>query len=223
MKKLIIILPALLFFIGCQNKNETKSTDDNSPAVDSAATTDINYYKVDLIQVTDSAWGSVTKNTNYEDLLSIYGEQSVKDERICGPECIDSLDVTQVYPGTEKAFTIYWKEKRYHQKIDMIICDTEMSPYRTASDIGIGSSLQDLLELNGRQISFYGFGWDYSGGIISFNGGRLEKSRIHYNLEMPYDSTGNALLGDRELNTGMPDVQKRIANIFVNKLILSFP
>lgn len=220
MKKLIVVLPALIFLFSCQSKNETKKADDS--VVDSAANTDIHYYKVDLIQVTDSTWGSVTKNTDFEDLRVIYGEENVKDERICGPECIDSLDVTQVYPGTNKAFTVYWKEKQYHKKIQMIECYTEEAPYRNASDIGIGTSLQYLLELNGKKITFYGFGWDYGGGIASYNGGKLENSKLHYRLGMAYDSTANSIMGDAEFNTDMPEVQKHMGKIFVDKIVLSF-
>lgn len=220
MRKLILFLPALALLLSCQSKNEAKKTDISN--VDSAANKDIHYYKIDLIQITDSSWGSITKNTHFEDLQMIYGEQNVKDERICGPECIDSLDVTQVYPGTSKAFTVYWKEKQYHKKIEMIECYTEEAPYRTASDIGIGTSLQYLLELNGKKITFYGFGWDYGGGIVSFNGGKLEKSNLHYTLDMTYDSTGNSIMGDAEFNTDMPEVQKHIGKIFVDKIVLSF-
>lgn len=32
------------------------------------------------------------------DLQAIYGVANVKDERICGPECADSIDVTRIYP-----------------------------------------------------------------------------------------------------------------------------
>jgi hypothetical protein len=220
MKKLIAFLPALIFLLSCQSKNETKKKDDIT--VDSAANTDTHYYKIDLIQVTDSAWGSVTRNTNFKDLQAIYGDENVKDERICGPECIDSLDVTQVYPGTYKAFTVYWKEKQYHQKIDMIECYTEEAPYRTATGIGIGTSLQYLLELNGKKITFNGFGWDYGGTIASFNGGKLEKAKLHYRLDISYDSAANSIMGDATFNTDMPEVKKHIGNIFVDRIILSF-
>ncbi len=198
MRKLIFPLLAVIFLISCSSKNEAKKTDVSN--VDSAANTDIHYYKIDLIQVTDSAWGSVTRNTNFEDLQAIYGEANVKDERICGPECIDSLDVTQVYPGTSKAFTVY----------------------RTASDIGIGTSLQYLQELNGKKITFYGFGWDYGGSIVSFNGGKLDKSNLHYTLDMTYDTTINSIMGDAEFNTDIPEVKKHIGKIFVGKMVLSF-
>lgn len=220
MRKLIIPLLTVLLLFSCRSRNEAKTKDVSN--VDSAAHTDIHYDKIDLIQVTDSSWGSVTRRTNFEDLQAIYGEANVKDERICGPECIDSLDVTQVYPGTSKAFTVYWKEKQYHKKIAMIECNTEEAPYRTASDIGIGTSLQYLLELNGSKITFYGFGWDYGGTIVSYNGGKLENSKLHYTLDISYDSTANSLMGDAAFNTDMPEVKKHIGKIYVNKMVLSF-
>ncbi len=63
MRKLILFLPALALLLSCQSKNEAKKTDISN--VDSAANKDIHYYKIDLIQITDSAWGSVTKNTHF--------------------------------------------------------------------------------------------------------------------------------------------------------------
>ncbi|MEO7922856.1 MAG: hypothetical protein ABIR30_04210 [Chitinophagaceae bacterium] len=209
MKKLIPVILAIALLISCSNdKKEKTPADTPNVAIDSSL-------------VTDSSWGAVTASTDFTGLQTIYGRSNVTDERICGPECVDSLDVTVIYTGTPKEIIVYWKDSAYHKSIGTLRAGGSGAPYHTSTGLKIGSTLQDLLKQNGQKINFSGFGWDYGGYIQSFNSGSLDKSPILFRLDLMEGDT-NELLGDTELNTDMPAVKKVLDKIQVYQLSLSF-
>ena len=78
--------------------------------------------------------------------------------------------------------------------------------------------------MNGKGIRFSGFEWDYGGTIISYNNGKFEKSPVNFELEKRYqeNDTSMALMGDIELSSDSPEVQKEIDKIIIRKISLSF-
>lgn len=176
---------------------------------------------VDSLLVTNSTWGLIKKTTDFAGLTALYGSANVKDERICGPECVDSLDVTLLYPGTAKEAIIYWNDSAYHTSISFIECRGDSAGYYTAAGIKNGSGFAELLKLNGKRINFSGFGWDYGGTITSYNKGALETSNVHYDIDIKGNG-GDGLYGDTELHSDMPLVQKHLGQIYVSRITLIF-
>lgn len=174
---------------------------------------------IDSTLVTDSSWGLITAKTDFEGLKEIFGASNVIDERICGPECVDSIDVTIIYKETNKELIIHWKENKYHQLIGMIE-SYAAAPYHTKEHLKIGSTMRDLLKENGQPINFMGFSWDYGGGISNYNNGKLDGSNIRFRLDLKGESIDNSLLGDVELSTEMPNAKKNLDNMVVYQLYL---
>jgi hypothetical protein len=56
-----------------------------------------------------------------------------------------------------------------------VIDDEGRSRWRRADGIHIGTTLDELVALNGKPVKFMGFDWDYGGGITGWNGGALER------------------------------------------------
>jgi hypothetical protein len=211
MKKILIFVCFIISFTSCKQKEKKETTVENEkPAI-----------KIDSLLITDTSWGFINSKLNFSDLKVIYGEDNVKDERICSPECIDTIDVTKIYPGTSKEIIVYWKDSAYHKTIGMLLCYADSAAYHTSAGLKIGSSLKDILQLNGKKINFAGFGWDYGGYLHSYNNGTMEKSPISFRLDL-MDDSGTELLGDLELNTDMPAVQKKLDKIKVYQISLSF-
>jgi hypothetical protein len=171
--------------------------------------------------ITENSWTGIKTSTDILGLIKIFGPTNIKDERICGAECVDSVDVTKVYPGATKEIIVYWADSLYHKKISMLVADDPHSPYKTQKGIGVGTTLGQLLRLNGKKITFGGFGWDYGGGIMSFHNGALAGSKILFLLDI---SAGGpeGLMGERELNTDMALVKKYLSKIKVVEMTLSF-
>lgn len=211
MKRTLLFLIAAAFLFGCGNNK--KETGGPTPPVTPAS--------IDTTLVTDSSWGPITSKSTFADLQTLFGPGNVKDERICGPECIDSLDVTKVYAGTPKEIIVHWKDSAYHKEIGLLQSYQEGHPYHTSNGLKAGSTMNDLLRLNGKKITFSGFGWDYGGNIISYNGGSLDSSRVRFRLDIK-QTDDNSLFGDTEMDSDMPAAKKALDKIFIYELTLGF-
>ena len=211
MKKIFLLLTAAItFFFACKNKEKQTGA---------AATVS----GLDSFLVTDSSWGLITAHTRFEDLQRIYGDSNLKDVRECDLECQDSIDVTKVYPGQKNEITLVWEDTAYHRKISRIDCFGERPDWHSAEGIRIGSGLRDLVKANDTTVSFYGFGWDYGGTVSGYNGGKLEKSRIVYRMDLNLNTGVNdSLYGDVGLDSRMPVVQQVMDQIVVSWILLSF-
>ena len=177
---------------------------------------------IDSLLITDSSWGLIRPNMKFTDLKAVYGEANLKDERICGPECVDSLDVTKLYPGTINEAIIYWKEKAWHKTIAMIVCYQDSARYNTDKGLNNKRGFSVLRWLNKQKIGFTGFGWDYGGSITSYHNGQLEKTAIHYELDISKNPSEDEMgvFGDTSLDSEMPLVKKLLPYIYIRKITL---
>ncbi|HWR33801.1 MAG TPA: hypothetical protein VN451_09750 [Chitinophagaceae bacterium] len=206
-------LISLLLIISCKQKNTDPGGKITLSEIRSPA---------DSLLLSDSTWGGITALTDFDELKQLYSESNIKDERICGPECVDSFDVTRIYPGSNREFIVYWQDSLYHKQIGFIRCLSADAPYYTEAGVKIGTTLNELLRINGKPIAFFGFGWDYGGGIISLNHGVLEKTNVRFNLALAEQNDDNSVYGDTELNSDMPAVKKLLDKIYVSELFLPF-
>ena len=215
MKNLITIFLVVATVYACNNnkdpdKETTIEIKDESPA------------QRDSTLITDSSWGLITKTTDIDALKKIYGRDNVKDESICGPECADTLDVTILFRDTPKQIIVYWEDSAYHKRVMMAEAAIDGSPYHTADGIKVGSTLADLLKVNGKRIVFNGFGWDYGGIVTSFSDGKLGNSSLNIHLDLLEHTDQNQLYGDRELHTDMPLVKQNLEKIVISTITKAF-
>lgn len=210
MKK--IILPLLIIatvIYSCDNKDKKATTVAEKPGI-----------KIDSTLITDSSWGLITKSTDFAGLQAMFDAANVKDERICGPECADTIDVTKIYAGKNNEIIVYWKDGLHHKLISLLENYMPDGPYHTGSGLKTGSTLEDLLKINGKKIIFSGFDWDYGGSIQDYGMGTLQNSPVHFRLAMEGDG-GTELSGDSEFNTEMPAVKKEMTKIKISSISLS--
>lgn len=211
MKRIAVLIVIAGLTWSCNNNSKDKEGASSGPEV-------VKY--IDSALVTDSAWGAITPQTDFAGLQKIFGAANIKDERICGAECIDSVNVTFIYPETDKQITVYWDDSAYHKTIVYLENYSENSPYRTATGLKIGSTLKQLLDINGQKITFSGFDWDYGGSIQSYNNGSLEKAGVGFQLGLG-SYPDNSLSGDMTLDTDMPAVKKALDSIKIDKIFLN--
>lgn len=210
MRILLCFFTAITLFVSCKQKNKKQPSEE----------TVLPANKVDSTLVTDSSWGPIRRDADLATLETLYGKTNIKDEWICGAECIDTILVTKVFPGQAHEITVYWDDSAFHKKIVMLEVYRDSTPYHTVHGLKSGSTLNDILKVNGKKITFSGFGWDYGGFVQSYNNGELEKSPINFRLE--YRGSQLDLDGDTELNTDMPNVKKALDSIYNYYLSLSF-
>ena len=210
MKIIIALITSTIFLVqACKNEDNNS---ENKETVQPART--------DSLLITENSWGLVHKDADFEALRSLFGASDVVDSTILGPEGIDTLQVTYVFPGKSKEMIISWKDSLYHKRIGFIETYQPEAPYRTETGLRVGSTFKQLLDANGKPINFSGFGWDYGGHIISYNKGKLDSSHIVFRLTSEA-SLPDELYGDTELNTSLQAVQQNLEKIIIYSITLN--
>ena len=116
-------------------------------------------------------------------------------------------------PENGQVIKYLWKEDGNtlnYVEVNYYIFDEHFSIQRTqviSCECGVstGMSLQDLREWNGADFSFFGFGWDYEGGIFEVEGTRIAECPIQFKLsfdleiEIPEEYRG--MYSDQVFNT----------------------
>jgi len=99
----------------------------------------------------------------------------------------------------------------------------EGSRWRTPQGVSVGDSLSRVEAINGRPFNLAGFGWDYGGTVLDFDGGTLASTGCRLILRFsahPDRPTAPELDGDRELKSDDPLV--RAADPVVYEMILQW-
>src|SRR5687767_3839803 len=136
MRIILCFIACVIFFTACKQKDKKQTGE--------TVLTE-NKRLADSLLLTDSTWGWIDSSTDFADLEKLYGGSNIKNDTICGPECIDSVAVTIVYPESNREFIVYWEDSFYHKKIGMIRCYTKDAPYHTAGGLKIGTTMKELL------------------------------------------------------------------------------
>lgn len=161
---------------------------------------------------------NMTEFDAYDELILAYGKENVEKTKIMLGE------------GELKDGFILFKDSSKELEctccnqaggIDAVIIRRPGSPWATTDGIRIGTSLDTLVKMNGKPISFLGFGWDYAGQIMDFNGGKLSplKGRLSIVLGEPDNMEGlEDFMGDNTFSTKDKRILKRgvrIAELWV--------
>ena len=112
-------------------------------------------------------------------------------------------DFTVLYPETPHELHITWADNS-KTKIDEIRF-SDNGKWKSKSGIKIGTTYNELNEMNGKPISFYGFGWDYSGAVL-WNNGKLEDGKLRVFIG-PDNEVNAKYYGDRIIEASEEDIE----------------
>ena len=157
------------------------------------------------------------------DLVSLFGRDNVHSAPVQGGGAEGEYT-----PGTvlfasrpEAKVEILWKQpelKRGPLHVWITSRDSA-SPWRTPEGISIGTDLRTVERLNGRPFRLFGFGFDGSGTVADWSGGRLAAPdvapcRMRLSLEPPPGPMPDSIsrrypqvAGDRLFSSGHPVMQ----------------
>lgn len=119
--------------------------------------------------------GPVTASSARADLDRWFPKAAIKDDEI---ELDEGMlePATLVYPGApSETLAIAWKDG--HPR-EIFICFGHRRgacKWETRSGIRMGTRLSELERMNGRAFTISGFGWNYGGNVISWEGGKLAR------------------------------------------------
>jgi len=160
-----------------------------------------------LIQPGQGA-GRVRIGDDYDDLVIAFGKENVEKSEIYFAEG-NSADGFIVYRDTPDEIQCTYSPAI--AGIDMIFIRRPGGKWKTQEGIGVGTPLDSLVKMNGKPITFFGFGWDYGGQVTGYNGGRLEKlNGISLSLGEPSSLEGlDDFMGDVQVSTTDRRILKR--------------
>ena len=116
--------------------------------------------------------GRITANFTTEQLEKMFGEENVNNTDIGLGEG-ETAPGTIVFQETKDELIIQWVEGEEYKKIKNIKIRNEGTNWKTSEGITVGSTLEQLLEMNGKDFTFTGFEWDYAGGVMSWENGKI--------------------------------------------------
>jgi hypothetical protein len=198
-------------------------------------------------QVTPDPWliladgkqGSINAHTTRQDLVRAYGANNVVDRDL-------DLGEGEVEPGTilfpsdpERSVQIEWKDVKTKTEPSRLTIRGNKSRWKALHAISLGTTLKQLERLNGNPFHMSGYGWDYSGTVLSWDKGMLtddlgqfdgpvEHGRIILRLNCDTASKepltkeeDMQVAGDRDLSSNHPVLQKM--NPCVSEMVWIFP
>jgi len=137
---------------------------------------------------------------NSEKIKEKYPDANVYETMGVFEEGTEELPFSVLYPDTPNELHITWADASRTQIYDIRF--SIGGDWKSSTGIRIGTTYQELNELNGKPISFYGFGWDYSGAVV-WNEGKFENSKLRVFLSPEKES--NSKFYDDQIIKASPE------------------
>ncbi|MCE7868961.1 hypothetical protein DYH09_01150 [bacterium CPR1] len=172
--------------------------------------------------------GPITATTSRSDLERMFGKENLRDEKVYLVEG-QTAPGTLVYPkDPKKRLAVVWNDPG-KTKIEFVKLTGSVSEWRSVDGITLGTRLSKLEQINGKPITFLGFGWDYGGNVTNWNEGALDKKPYGLALRLSAETArrdklstqeGDAITGDQSVQSDHPAARK--LDPWVDQMVVSF-
>ena len=155
---------------------------------------------------------------NADDLTQNYPDANIAEGRDMFNEGTDERPYTILYPETADELHITWQDENRTKIHDLRY--SNKGKWKSETGVNVGTTYDDLNKMNAKKISFYGFGWDYS-GAVDWNGGKLEKSGLRVFLS-PGNKPANKFYGDKIIKPTPEEIEAldlKVGSIVINYAI----
>ncbi len=213
MKKITISLFTILFlqFWSCNTK--TKPIESSNDSISVAGKLE-NAILADL----DSNY-VLEKISNLHTLAEIedeFGKKNVKkDSTIDGPEGAE-FKVSVLFPNSNEEVVLNWDDKLPYKKLHSVVINCDSAGYKgkwhTKLGLQPGIYLDKVVALNQKDFTISGFGWDYGGHIVSWEGGKLDNNKqtgrfADFGKNKISGSQQSSITGDTEFNVSLEAIK----------------
>ena len=111
--------------------------------------------------------GPIHPSSSIDDLVKVFGEANIQRRTVYGPEGAEKFSASVIFPDTANELIVFWQDDQYGTLPSSVSIRKQGSAWKTVQGIQIGTTLAELNEINKRPFSFFGFGWDYGGSILT--------------------------------------------------------
>lgn len=168
----------------------------------------------EITEVTYSTVEDYGQIVSKEQLVSEFGEENLVNGESWFAEGTVKIEHTLLTnPENGQVINYLWEEDGNTLSFieaNYYLMDEDYSIYATQeipSESGLrsGMPLDELLEWNGQDFSFYGFGWDYEGGIFADSSSRFAdcpvQVKLSFDLEIEIPDAYRGMYSDGIFNT----------------------
>ncbi len=182
--------------------------------------------------------GPIWSDTTSEDLAKALGKANLANQEVDLGEGDTTLGTVLFPKSDSKKAEIVWAGGSSSGGPERVTIRGAKTAWHTAEGVTLGTTLAKLEELNGKPFDVAGYGWDYGGTVINWNGGNLEHlrsdmqgARVSLRLH-PVDKAVPAALtplarelsigiaGDKPVSSGHPEMKK--LNPAVHEIVVGF-
>lgn len=164
--------------------------------------------------ITCEGVGPIKFTDSYNTLEKKFGKKNLQQDSVFTEGEFQGLS-TIVWPNTAKQVTVYWLDiEPPFKKIMSLMVEGKKSEWHLPNGLKVGMTLPEIVKLNGgKQINFYGFGWDYGGSISNFGNGDIAKNYPCVGgILLPHkdisEKDSRKILGDKEINSSVRELSK---------------
>ena len=163
--------------------------------------------------------GPIKANFSEADIINYFGAGNVKRQDIGLGEG-ETAPGTIVWPNSKNKLIIKWREGQEYKQIEKVRIDGQGAEWKTREGIGVGTSLEELVRINGKHFKFFGFEWDYEGLTTDWENGAINKKLAVYLTPTNPEAAFPHLLGDKLYPSSHPKAAE--ANLKVTSLVINF-
>ena len=137
-----------------------------------------------------------------EELKENFPDANIREDTGMFEEGTVERAFTILYPETPDELQVTWEDETRTRIHDLYFAGN--GRWKSKEGIGVGTSYDQLNMLNGKAVSFYGFGWDYSGAVV-WNEGKLENSKLRVFLGSETEAD-NKYMGDHLIEASPAEI-----------------
>jgi hypothetical protein len=161
--------------------------------------------------------GIFARTSSHAQIVKALGERNVVFRTVPGPEGTKNR-ATVIYPNNKlRRVEILWHDEKKRQRPVNVSVKLQSS-WRTPHGIGIHTPLEQVEKINGRPFKLAGFSWDYSGTVMNWNGGVLDKPVGGCHLTLRFGPTAKkydgSIDGDGEFSSDLPAMRAAKPTVF---------
>lgn len=203
MKYSNIIIFSFLIFSACETETSSNNSNNHDPDIVADTIKDQTTIVDTVRENSASNWlcipnkqvGLIKAKDDEEKIIETFGKENViRDNVEIGEGEVTAATV--VFPNTANELIIEWQSEYEYKKLSRIRIERENADWVTEEGIKIGTTLEELSEINGKDFYFYGFGWDYGGITNEWEEGKVNSQlTVFLNPKIP-EGAPQELLGD---------------------------
>ena len=191
-----LILFSAFSFSSCQHNTSSQASDSDT----TEQTTTTTGSAIDYLIAPGKKVGAITAHSTETDIIQQYGA----DNTIVRPIHIGEGETKQgivVFPETENEIEIIMDVAAATGTPEFVRISKENTSWKTQEGITIGTSIDQLAQLNEHPFPVYGFEWDYGGLVPGWNGGKLSNNLIVVLIPQQSDAISPAIIGDHQIQS----------------------